>query len=75
MAAITQTNTIERVQVLNPSDEDPSVQRWMSQQIMADGVPVGAPQFLQLKARPSSSFETVADLYIINTDDILEGQP
>ena len=73
MATITQTQTIDRIQIIDAKNgPTANVERWMLVQHRADGTPIGAAEFTKLVTRPFSSFSTPADLQAILPTDVVQ---
>lgn len=72
MATITSSQIVARVQVVDCTQDDPGVERYMNVQQSVDGSPVGEPnKMVPLKTRPLSSFASIVALSEIGDDDVV----
>ena len=72
MATITSSKIMARVQIVDCTQEDPSVDRFMDVQQLVDGSPVGEPKkMVPLKTRAWSSFASADALMVISDSDVV----
>jgi hypothetical protein len=63
-------HTIERIQCLNPTADQPTMERWAMRQAYVDDTAVGAAEHVRLVDRPIISFDSPAALLTIVDSDI-----